>query len=256
MENASKALIMAGEILIAILILTLLLYAWGKYSEYKNEEAEIDNIENVAKFNEQFTNYDRKDVEGHEILTLINKIVDYNERKTTDSLAQSDTYNPIKITIKKINQSELTYGTEKPVLFISTEYKDDVISAKNRNTAGSFKHDIIDTAEKAMNTLPGVGNNTSKANKVAKDIERIFLQASDSDDQWTKSASLYNSYVGTKITKDVAKTKFIKSGEYYKAACICYEYMQFKRCFFECIEVKYEPSGRVSQMDFKYSGIK
>ena len=43
---------------------------------------------------------------------------------------------------------------------------------------------------------------------------------------------------------------------YYSYACHFYEYMQFKRCVFECTEVKYEPSGRVSQMDFKYSGIK
>ena len=31
MENASKALIIAGEILIAILILSLIVYALGKY---------------------------------------------------------------------------------------------------------------------------------------------------------------------------------------------------------------------------------
>lgn len=261
MENASKALIMAGEILIAILILTLLLYAWGKYSEYKNEETEIDNIENVAKFNEQFTNYDRSDVEGHEILTLINKIVDYNERNTRDSVSQADSNNPIKITIEfkdKKNFMNLTYSTEANVLFNinKTKFTDDEISAKNRNIAGSFKHDIIDVAERAMNTLPGVGNNTAKANKVAKDIERIFLDSSASDAQWTRSASLYNSYAGTKISKDDAKKDFKKSGNYYKSACICYEYMQFKRCVFKCTGVQYESSGRVSQLDFEYSDIK
>ena len=85
MDNASKALLMAGGMLLAILILTLLIYAWSLFSEYQSSRDDLADIENTAKFNQQFTNYDRDDVQGYELITLVNQIIDYNERKTEDT---------------------------------------------------------------------------------------------------------------------------------------------------------------------------
>ena len=80
MENASKALLIAGGMLLAILLVTLLVYAWGMFSEYQNAKADLAEIEDTAKFNEQLSQYDRDDVDGYTLLSLINRIVDYNER--------------------------------------------------------------------------------------------------------------------------------------------------------------------------------
>ena len=78
MENASKALIMAGGMLLAILIISLLMYAWSLFSKYQASKDSLSDVEDTAKFNEQFANYDRDDVKGYEIISLINKITDYN----------------------------------------------------------------------------------------------------------------------------------------------------------------------------------
>ena len=83
MENASKALLMAGGMILSILLITLLVYAWSLFSKYQSSNDELADIEDVAKFNQQFTNYDRDDVEGYELISLINKVVDYNHRKST-----------------------------------------------------------------------------------------------------------------------------------------------------------------------------
>ena len=78
MENASKALIIASSILLAILLISLVLYARSSVSEYQNSKLELDRVENLAKFNDQFAQYDRKDVAGYELISLANKIADYN----------------------------------------------------------------------------------------------------------------------------------------------------------------------------------
>ena len=74
MENASKALIMAGGMLLAILIVSLLIYAWSLFSKYQSSNDSLSEIEDTAKFNEQFANYDRKGIQGYEILSLVNKL--------------------------------------------------------------------------------------------------------------------------------------------------------------------------------------
>ena len=51
MENASKALIMAGGMLLAILIISLLVYAWSLFSKYQASKDSLADIEDTAKFN-------------------------------------------------------------------------------------------------------------------------------------------------------------------------------------------------------------
>lgn len=100
MENASKALIMAGGMLLAILIVSLLVYAWSLFSKYQSSQDDLADIEDTAKFNEQFTNYQRDNVKGYDILSLANKVTDYNDRKSNAEGAQNDAqYVPITIVI-------------------------------------------------------------------------------------------------------------------------------------------------------------
>ena len=149
MENASKALLIAGGVLIAILLISLLIYTSTVISEYQDSKKELADIEDTAKFNDQFLQYNRDDVEGYELLSLIHKVIDYNERKTTDSTIDTDSYKPIKLEIDFINDEnvkKLVYS-EKPQLFTNTSY---VIDASNRNSSNSFEYKV----QEAMNDLP------------------------------------------------------------------------------------------------------
>lgn len=73
MENTSKALIMAGEILIAILVLGLavaIIMIMGNFSSNMNDRIAADK---VAEFNQNFTKYEgRIDITAEEIATIIN----------------------------------------------------------------------------------------------------------------------------------------------------------------------------------------
>ena len=60
MENASRALIMAGGVLLVIMIIGLLLFSWGKYSDFYKNDDELQDVEDISKFNLQFTNYENR----------------------------------------------------------------------------------------------------------------------------------------------------------------------------------------------------
>jgi hypothetical protein len=71
MENASKALIMAGSILIAILIISLSIYTFKKFSE----EAKPDFTKaEIGEFNSQILPFIGQRVAGAQVNSMIDKI--------------------------------------------------------------------------------------------------------------------------------------------------------------------------------------
>ena len=79
MENASKALIMAAEILFGTMFIAACVFA---YYSWTNFSKGIDqNIEqtNINEFNSQFVVYDgRTDLTAHDVVTILNLIREYN----------------------------------------------------------------------------------------------------------------------------------------------------------------------------------
>ena len=74
MENASKALIMAGAILIAIMIVSLGILVFNKMSSSAKDAANMDEQE-VANFNSKLTPYVGKNINGSQINALIQLVV-------------------------------------------------------------------------------------------------------------------------------------------------------------------------------------
>lgn len=277
MENASKALLMAGGMLLAILLVTLLVYAWGMFSEYQNAKADLAEIEDTAEFNEQLSQYDRDDVDGYTLLSLINRIIDYNERNTTDSVSEQEKYPCINLTIKMGNENQrkmLTYDNTIR-LFTKEQYAENELSAKNRNLSTSFRKAIEETINIGLGSLEPI-----KAEKVARSISSIFKTAEQIDAdairqygeanpttrEYVKKVMIneYNTASGESLTIADADQLIITSGsgssnQYYTYACQYYEYMQFKRGIFKCTNLEYSDvsttgTGRISKMDFEFTG--
>ena len=82
MENASKALIIAGALLISILIISLgvIIYQQAAGVINNNSMSELE----VTQFNEPFESYVGKNIRGANVKALINKI------KTSNSTYQGD----------------------------------------------------------------------------------------------------------------------------------------------------------------------
>ncbi|MBO5478576.1 MAG: hypothetical protein J6A04_02520 [Clostridia bacterium] len=80
MENASKALLMAGGVLIALLIIGLLIYSFGTMSGYFETENTKEQAEQLKAFNDQYEAYNRKLLRGTDVVSVINKVIDNNEK--------------------------------------------------------------------------------------------------------------------------------------------------------------------------------
>lgn len=81
MENASKALLMAGGVFIAILLLTLFSYLFTQMGQSTGKI--YDNMEKhkIAEFNQQFLNYEGRNLTAQEVATLINMAINSNSNK-------------------------------------------------------------------------------------------------------------------------------------------------------------------------------
>lgn len=237
--------------LLAILLISLLIYAWGLFSEYQNSQSDLAEIEDTAKFNEQFTNYDREDVLGYELISLVNRVIDYNTRESSDALATgNDKYKPITIVINLNSGAEKFTKDGNIRLFTANTYT----QSGTVNTLGN----IISKGS----TIESKYGGSESATRIAKSIDSIFLtqtqldynssQGIPEDVSWEEAIKKFNSY-STKLTVNSKANLLAQQEDVYTY----YEYMQFKRGEFDSVsnQLQYDDAtGRVSKMVFNFTG--
>lgn len=138
MENAAKALIMAGGVLIGILILSLAAYLFASFGGTSQVIQERIDQSSLDQFNNKFISYQEKQCTIYDILTIVNYANEFNDK---NEYTQADTKYYIKVegvdgiandlTIEKINHdinsSDPNYGKSQGTgiekKFILTKYK-------------------------------------------------------------------------------------------------------------------------------------
>lgn len=85
MENASKALMIAGGILVALIIITMFLMMFNNLSNIKKEQEEAVKVEQVEAFNAEFEAYNKKVMYGVDVITLINKVAENNKKYASNN---------------------------------------------------------------------------------------------------------------------------------------------------------------------------
>lgn len=107
MENASKALLMAGGMLIALLIIGALLLVFNQIGDYEKAQTSNEKASQVADFNKEFIRF-VDDVHGYDLITVINKVIDFN-KKDGSTGNEKDIGNSVdyskKITVKITNMN-------------------------------------------------------------------------------------------------------------------------------------------------------
>lgn len=130
MENASKALIMAGGVLIAIIIVSVIVLAFQRSGNVSADYSKSISREEISTFNANFTKYLDHKLTIHQVVTIYNfaknnntKQVDCEEYTVTDikeELEQEKTSNQETIYEIKI----ISYDSEgfvKKISFNSTK---------------------------------------------------------------------------------------------------------------------------------------
>ena len=104
MENASKALIIAGGVLLGIIITSLFAYEMFSVSQTGKAYQEKINQEDIYEFNVQFTKYINKNISAQDIVSILNFVYEWNINNQSDSIEV--------VSIQKPNNGSYTYITD------------------------------------------------------------------------------------------------------------------------------------------------
>lgn len=234
MENITKALLIAGGILFAILILTLLVTFYGKISAYYKEQYDVKMVEQITEFNSKFENYDGQTIRGNELISVMNKVVDYNR-------TYADMEGNERITIY-VNldghQSELLYtGTSTAnVLFSSV-----ITNNNNRD------EDISKISSLATELANSTGIDDTNLQKLSANISTICNTSTNEEDIRTRNEKLQK-ILGYNKNKTFSVTEI----ENIQSATLkYYQLTQFKRVMFKCTGVVHSTNnGKVNKISF------
>lgn len=251
MENASHALLMAGKVLIALMILGALVLTFNNLTDYQNTRVVDKRTDQTIEFNRQFETYDRDDVRGSELYSLLNRAIDYNERKSSVGVeGEEHSFHPITIKVSlNGNAKLLSADGNNNLLFKSNIYEQ------------SETQNALDNIIKTVADIEG-RNGKDESAKLASNLTRIFIDGKYSDKAEKEAAvKEYNRiYNFQKISSfsDISEDSPIRK-DIYKY----YEFIQFKRAHFTCKNINkpgesgvtYDKnSGRVIEMQFEFTG--
>lgn len=116
MENASKALIIAGSILIAILIISLGIYIFKQYSSFAKENADLSKQE-ISAFNSKITGYLGDGISGSQV----NALLQYCLANNMSANSSGETYKCITVTVPDKNGNTITSVTNNSDKYTKVE---------------------------------------------------------------------------------------------------------------------------------------
>ena len=118
MENAAKALLIAGGILLGIIVLSLFMLMLNSLTDYQLAQTQVERNQDVIAFNNQYSGYLRDGISGSDVISLINKVIFYNRTRSSTGEDENYTYEPITLKINfNGNNKELAMDGENNKLF-------------------------------------------------------------------------------------------------------------------------------------------
>lgn len=263
MENATKALIIAAGMLLAIMILSLLTISYNNLTDYLNQDEKIKEVEQITRFNSQFENYNRKDVRGSDILSLVSKIKDYNERysyqegtKYPEFTFKIDLGNDLSVYKYTIEDE-----TQKEYLNNTTIFSSNILTKDNVD-------DILNTTRTAQ--VNGKTVKEEQLQKLSANVANIIIPSRENYKKYDSSLEKYKAAneKRIKVIKEILGITLTLNGNRYydinETSLIqqieiitnkYYQLTQFKRAYFECVKTEYDKNtSRIIYMEFKFTG--
>lgn len=275
MENMTKALIIAAAMIGVVLILSILMLGYNRISAHYKNEHDLAMIEQTEEFNKRFENYNREGVRGNDIISLMNRIIDYN---ASQSYQDETKYPRIEVTIEigKEHLGEFIFGGGDSTYLLPT--------ITNKGKTGTLPSDL----DKDLIKVTGIPSNLINKystkfegltetilQKLSAEITSIIPtdesgETKSSTKTLLKRAQILESVLGLivvdesytkdteydiKINLDTGLT--VDDTEDYipdakDMATQYYQYTQFKRAKFNCTEMNYDKAtGRVVEIKFE-----
>lgn len=133
MENASKALLMAGGILTALLVIGALILMFNQLGSYQKGNSDAEKNSQIAEFNKKFEKYAEGEINGTDIISLVNQVIDYNKGDAKTNSINYDKKITVTVTLgedfaNKYGISNTATGTKKLKVFNTKPY---IVKDKN-----------------------------------------------------------------------------------------------------------------------------
>ena len=226
MENASKALIMAGSILIALLIIGLLVIGYNQISGLEQTRTDTDVNQKMVEYMRQFEQFNRT-LYGSELLSLANLQEDYNTSEAREDVG----YDRIEITV------QINTGIVDSTYFVAGTHSLETIADNQRR----LENDIAsyEQTQRKYNNRSVKYYSQKRYREIAIDFG--MDPPSDMADYDIEYYYLRNNSTTTSLLNEIQ--------EYTNLTAIYTEFRTGKR--FRCTEVEYNNStGRISSMYF------
>lgn len=226
MENASKALIMAGSILIALLIIGLLVIGYNQISGLEQTRTDTDVNQKMVEYMRQFEQFNRT-LYGSELLSLANLQEDYNTSEAREDVG----YDRIEITV------QINTGIVDSTYFVAGTHSLETIADNQRR----LENDIAsyEQTQRKYNNRSVKYYSQKRYREIAVDFG--MDPPSDMADYDIEYYYLRNNSTTTSLLNEIQ--------EYTNLTAIYTEFRTGKR--FRCTEVEYNNStGRISSMYF------
>lgn len=159
MENATKALEMAGSVLIGVLIIGCIVYAYSQLSAIKRDEQTSERVEQAADFNKDYDAYNRDDLYGSDMFSLANMIENYN-------IKESDTKYYGKIEIKLKLNTQVINAT----FFTDSSYNESTLNEKYRDLTNAIKDVNKKYFKKTVSYWANFGTSTRLENQLRQEL--------------------------------------------------------------------------------------
>lgn len=236
MENATKALLMVAGVFFGLLIITMVLFMHNNISNYYESTETNKKTEQLASFNKQYSSYNRTDVRGSELLSLINKIIDFNndrdigEKEIQIQIVIDSSREETKLFYYKVD--DYNYGRDRNISLIKTNFQ---------YTHKNIKAQLLDEANVIAWNYP-----TGIAEKLAANISKLIIDESLSETSKERAEKEKQKFLRQLNLESVS----INNNDILKY----YQYQQFKRAHFDCDELRFTKEGRVEKFIFTFNG--
>lgn len=269
MENSAKAIIIAGGMFILIMVITLLVIFGRSLSSYMQDQHDKEMVKQITEFNNKFANYQGTELRGNELISVLNRVIDYNALE-----AGEYGYDPVLVEIDLVDRNAL----DSVIKFNSKDenflFKKNVSKIKNSKDSDNELKTISqkgttilskysDKEKYPDNYIPRLTD--TKLQKLSAEISNIAQEKDNSswlDGYDGNRIAVYNRTRAKKLTSILGYTvdedgtcavnnKNILNAV-KKATLEYYQYTQFKRIMFKCTSIEYsQDTGRINKMSFE-----
>ena len=221
MENASKFLLMAGGILIALLVISALVLMFNQIGDYEKGKSNTEKVSQVADFNKEFMVFTYDNIQGTDIISLANKIVNFNSKSGMQNSINYD--KKIKLYLNFGNKNKSGSFAYKlggnPVIFTKDPYFIENYSSEFLQLISKYMEYDNKFSIKVMNRLSANYSSLQDGTKTIKDVTG-------------------RSDISQDIIKDIPKYREYSEfkGSTFKNTKIEYDGEQIKNMYFEFVK--------------------